>query len=93
MSHADTAFRYSVWALPSQEGEPLRKTVQDLEGEGLRVSVAQGPQEKGIGSSLLVGPSKTREEADDALKRMQTLEGLQRLEVIETNSPTRREGR
>jgi general secretion pathway protein A len=91
MSHADTAFRYSVWALPSQEGEPLRKTVQDLEGKGLRVSVGQGPQENGIGPSLLVGRFKTREEADDALKRMQTLEGLQRLEVIETNSPPREE--
>jgi cell division septation protein DedD len=77
--------------LPSQEGESLRKTVQDLEGEGLRVSVGQGPQEKGIGPSLLVGRFQTREEADDALKRMQTLEGLQRLEVIETNSPPREE--
>jgi hypothetical protein len=66
MSHADTAFRYSVWALPNQEGEPLRP-------------------------SLLVGRFQTREEADDALKRMQTLEGLQRLEVIETNSPPREE--
>gem|GEM_PF-536793 len=68
MSHADSAFRYSVWALPSREGEPLRP-------------------------SLLVGRFQTREEADDALKRMQTLEGLQRLEVIETNSPPRQEGR
>jgi general secretion pathway protein A len=66
ISHPDRAFRYSVWALPSQEGELLRP-------------------------SLLVGRFKTREEADDALKRMQTLEGLRRLEVIETNSPPREE--
>lgn len=41
MSHKDTAVRYSVWALPSQGGESLRKTVQDLEREGYRVSVGQ----------------------------------------------------
>ncbi len=89
----DPAFPYSVWAVPSQEGGSLRKTVQDLEGEGLRVSVGQGPQENGIGPSLLVGRFKTREEADGALKRMQMLEGLQRLEVVETGIPVRQEGR
>jgi hypothetical protein len=89
--HPDPAFRYSVWAVPRQEGESLRKTVHDLEREGLRVSVGQGPQEKGTGPSLLVGRFKTREEADDALKRMQTLEGLERLEIVETNPPTREE--
>jgi len=89
----DPAFPYSVWAVPSQEEGSLRKTVQDLEGEGLRVSVGQGPQENGIGPSLLVGRFKTREEADGALKRMQMLEGLRRLEVVETGIPVRQEGR
>jgi hypothetical protein len=93
MSHAETAFHYSVWALPGHKGEPLRKTVQDLEGEGFRVSVGQEPQGKGIGPSLLIGRFKTREEAEDALKRMQKLGGLQRLQVVETNSPVRQEGR
>jgi type II secretory pathway predicted ATPase ExeA len=92
-SHADPAFRYSVWAVPSQEGEALRKTVQDLEGEGLPVSVGERPNEHGIGPSILVGRFKTREEADDAVKRVQMLEGLQRLEVVETGSPVRQEGR
>jgi general secretion pathway protein A len=89
--HADTAFRYSVWAVPSQEGESLGKTVQDLERVGLRVSIGQGPREKGIGPALLVGRFNTREEAEDALKRMQTLEGLERLEVVETDPPPREE--
>ena len=91
--HSDPAFRYSVWAWASQEGEPFRKMVQDLEAEGLRVSVGQGPQENGIGPSLLVGRFKTREEADDALKRMQMVEGIQRLEVVEISSTSRQEGR
>ena len=93
ISHPDPAFRYSVWALPSQEGEPFRKMVQDLEGEGLRVFVGQGSQEKGIGPSLLVGRFETREEADAVLKKMQRLEGLKRVEVIQTGSSrARREG-
>lgn len=90
-SQPDPAFPYSVWALPSQEGELSWKMGQHFEGGGLRVSVGQGPQEKGIGPSLLVGRFKTREEADDALKRMQMLEGFQRLEIVETNSPTGQE--
>lgn len=93
MTHADPAFPYWVWALTSQEGEPFRKMVQDLEGEGLRVFVGEGSQEKGIGPSLLVGRFETREEADAVLKKVQQLQGLQRLEVIQTGSSrARREG-
>ncbi|MGH7431243.1 MAG: SPOR domain-containing protein, partial [Candidatus Methylomirabilales bacterium] len=86
------AFPYWVWALTSQEGEPFRKMVQDLEGEGLRVFVGEGSQEKGIEPSLLVGRFETREEADAVLKKMQRLEGLKRVEVIQTGySRARRE--
>jgi cell division septation protein DedD len=94
ITHPDPAFPYWVWALTSQGGEPFRKMVQDLEGEGLRVFVDKGSKEQGIEASLLVGRFETREEADVVMKQMQQLQGLKRLEVIQTGSSrARREGR
>lgn len=87
--HLDPALPYTIWALPSQKGEPFRAIVRNLQQEGLQVFVGDRSGEEGISRSLLVGRFKTPEEAHAALKKIQRLKGLERLEVIVPLSPSR----
>jgi hypothetical protein len=87
----DPAFPYTIWALASQEGELVRTMVQHLEREGLPVFAGEGPHEEGVGQSLLIGRFTTRQEADVALEKLQWLDGLKRIELIQTGSPRTRQ--
>lgn len=87
----DPAFPYTIWAVTSQEGELVRTMVQHLEREGLPVFADEGSHEEGVGRSLFIGRFTTRQEADVALEKLQWLDGLTRIELIQTGSPRTRQ--
>lgn len=83
----DPALPYTIWALASQEGKAFRTVVRNLEERGLQVFVGDGSGERGAKRPLLVGRFKTPKEARAAMKEIQGLEGLERVEVIQTAFP------
>jgi type II secretory pathway predicted ATPase ExeA len=83
----DPALPYTIWALATQEGKLFRTVVRSLEEQGLQVFVGDGSGERGVRRPLLVGRFKTPKEAHAAMKKIQDLEGLERVEVIQTAFP------
>ncbi|MFQ5881978.1 MAG: AAA family ATPase [Candidatus Methylomirabilales bacterium] len=86
--HPDAAFPYTIGALTSQGGEVLRKIVETLQQEGLEVFLREESGESGIWHRVLVGRFKTPEDAQAVVEKVQRVEGLERVEIIQSPPPT-----
>ncbi len=82
--HGVSAFPYTIRAIPSRDGEGLRRIVRDLEEAGFEVFVGEGSGAEGTGQPVMVGRFKTPDDAQAALEKIQRLGGMERLEVIQS---------